>query len=129
MSDMKKRFTLYGSGFVLGILMVFFFLGGKRASCNWLPNDRILNIIRQKQINLNEEVRNQLNEIGSDSLDIYRMLENGDVDFSKSRVKNDPCRLYWIQGEGEQKQLVITVEVCDSVATVNSLKKLEATGE
>ena len=129
MSDMKKRFTLYGSGFVLGILMVFFFLGGKRASCNWLPNDRILNIIRQKQINLNEEVRNQLNEIGSDSLDIYRMLENGDVDFSKSRVKNDPCRLYWIQGEGEQKELVITVEVCDSVATVNSLKKLEATGE
>mgnify|MGYP001195538862 CR=1 FL=1 len=126
---MKKRFTLYGSGFVLGILMVFFFLGGKRASCNWLPNDRILNIIRQKQINLNEEVRNQLNEIGSDSLDIYRMLENGDVDFSKSRVKNDPCRLYWIQGEGEQKELVITVEVCDSVATVNSLKKLEATGE
>ena len=129
MSDMKKRFTLYGSGFVLGILMVFFFLGGKRASCNWLPNDRILNIIRQKQINLNEEVRSQLNEIGSDSLDIYRMLENGDVDFSKSRVKNDPCRLYWIQGEGEQKELVITVEVCDSVATVNSLKKLEATGE
>jgi len=126
---MKKRFTLYGSGFVLGILMVFFFLGGKRASCNWLPNDRILNIIRQKQINLNEEVRSQLNEIGSDSLDIYRMLENGDVDFSKSRVKNDPCRLYWIQGEGEQKELVITVEVCDSVATVNSLKKLEATGE
>ena len=129
MSDMKKRFTLYGSGFVLGILMVFFFLGGKRASCNWLPNDRILNIIRQKQINLNEEVRSQLNEIGSDSLDIYRMLENGDVDFSKSRVKNNPCRLYWIQGEGEQKELVITVEVCDSVATVNSLKKLEATGE
>jgi hypothetical protein len=129
MSDMKKRFTLYGSGFVLGILMVFFFLGGKKASCNWLPNDRILNIIRQKQINFSEEVRSNLTEIGSDSLDIYRMLENGDVDFSKSRVKNDPCRLYWIQGEGRQKQLVITVEVCDSVATVNSLKKLEAAGE
>ena len=129
MSDMKKRFTLYGSGFVIGILMVFFFLGGKKASCNWLPNDRILNIIRQKQINFSDEVRSHLIEIGSDSLDIYRMLENGDVDFSKSRVKNDPCRLYWIQGEGEQKQLVITVEVCDSVATVNSLKKLEAAGE
>lgn len=129
MSDMKKRFTLYGFGFVIGIVLVFFFLGGKRASCNWLPNDRILNIIRQKQINLSDEVKSHLAEIGSDSLDIYRMLENGDVDFSKSQVKNDPCRLYWIQGQEEQKQLVITVEVCDSVATVNTLKTLEASEE
>ena len=40
MEDMRKRFALYGIGFAMGIVMVFFFLGGKRASCNWLPNDR-----------------------------------------------------------------------------------------
>ena len=129
MSDMKKRFTLYGFGFVIGILFVFFFLGGKKASCNWLPNDRILNIIRQKEIGFSEEVNANLADTGLDSLDIYRILDHGDVDFSKSRVKNDPCRLYWIQGEGEQKRLVITVEVCDSLATVKTLKKLEAHGE
>jgi hypothetical protein len=126
MNDMKKRFALYGFGFAMGLLMVFFFLGGKNASCNWLPNDRILNIISQKQIMYSEQVKNHLREIGSDSLDIRAILENGDVDFSKSRVKNDPCRMYWIQGEGKQRPLVITVEVCDSVATVNSLKKIDA---
>jgi hypothetical protein len=129
MSEMKKRLTLYGFGFVIGILLVFFFLGGKKASCNWLPNDRILNIIRQKKIDFSEEVQTQMAAIGSDSTDIYRILKNGDVDFSKSRVKNDPCRLYWIQGEGDQKELVITVEVCDSVATVNRLKKIGAREE
>jgi hypothetical protein len=60
MEDMKTRFTLYGIGFSIGIIMVFFFLGGKKASCNWLPNDRILNIIQQKQISFSPEVKDQL---------------------------------------------------------------------
>ena len=50
MDDMKTRFTLYGFGFVIGLVLVFFFLGGKKSSCNWMPNDRILNIIAQKKI-------------------------------------------------------------------------------
>lgn len=123
MSDMKKRFTLYGFGFAMGLLIVFFFLGGKRASCNWLPNDRILNIIRQKKILFSEEVNKRLSEGTADSLDVQSMLESGDVDFSKSRVKNEPCRLYWIQGQGKQESYVITVEVCDSVATVMTLEE------
>ena len=117
---MRKRFTLYGFGFAMGLLLVFFFLGGKKASCNWLPNDRILNIIRQKKIVYSDEVYRGLSESPADSLDIRRILESGDVDFSKSRVKNEPCRLYWIQGEGQQEPYVITVEVCDSLATVLS---------
>ena len=125
MSDMKKRFTLYGFGFVIGLLIVFFFLGGKRASCNWLPNDRILNIIRQKKILYSKEVTRQLSESRADSLDIRSILESGDVDFSKSRVKNEPCRLYWIQGEGKQEPYVITVEVCDSLATVLTFTEQE----
>lgn len=125
MSDMKKRFALYGFGFAMGIAMVFFFLGGKKASCNWLPNDRILNIIKQKHIVYSEQVKDVLTETDRDSLDIRAILENGEVDFSNSRVKNEPCRLYWIQGEGEQRALVITVEVCDTIATVNSLKKID----
>ena len=125
MSDMKKRFTLYGFGFAIGLLIVFFFLGGKRASCNWLPNDRILNIIRQKKILYSEEVTRQLSESRADSLDIRSILESGDVDFSRSRVKNEPCRLYWIQGEGEQDSYVITIEVCDSLATVLTFTQQE----
>ena len=125
MSDMKKRFTYYGLGFAMGLLIVFFFLGGKKASCNWLPNDRILNIIRQKKILYSEEVTRQLSQSSADSLDIRNILESGDVDFSKSRVKNEPCRLYWIQGEGRQEPYVITVEVCDSLATVLTFKELD----
>ena len=124
MEDMRKRFTLYGIGFAMGIVMVLFFQGGKRAACNWLPNDRILNIIQRKQILYGEQISAQLQETQADSLDIRAILKNGDIDFSKSRVKNEPCRLYWIQGQGKQSSLLISVELCDSIATVNSLQRL-----
>ena len=125
MEDMRQRFTLYGIGFAMGIVMVFFFLGGKKASCNWLPNDRILNIIQKKQLLYGEEIEQNLKEAEADSLDIRAILKNGDIDFSKSRVKNDPCRLYWIQGQGKQSPLLISVELCDSIATVSSLQRLQ----
>lgn len=122
MEDMKTRFTLYGIGFAIGILIVFFFLGGKKASCNWLPNDRILNIISQKKITLSEDVKYKLESTETDSLDIMQILKRGDIDFSKSQVKNDPCRNYWIEGAVAQKKLVITVELCDSTAVVKTLE-------
>lgn len=124
MDDMRQRFTLYGIGFAMGIVMVFFFLGGKRASCNWLPNERILSIIERKQLLYGDQVEQNLITAEADSLDIRNILTNGDIDFSKSRVKNDPCRLYWIQGQGKQSSLLISVELCDSIATVKSLQRL-----
>ena len=123
MEDMKTRFTLYGIGFAIGIALVFFFLGGKKASCNWLPNDRILNIIQQKHIRYSQNVKDALLTSETDSLDIMLILTRGDIDFSKSQVKNDPCRNYWIEGINDQKDLFITVEVCDSTAVVKTLEK------
>jgi len=120
---MKTRFTLYGIGFAIGIALVFFFLGGKKASCNWLPNDRILNIIQQKHIRYSQNVKDALLTSETDSLDIMLILTRGDIDFSKSQVKNDPCRNYWIEGINDQKDLFITVEVCDSTAVVKTLEK------
>ena len=55
-----------------------------------------------------------------------KILKSGDIDFSKSQVKNDPCRNYWIEGINEQKELIITVELCDSTAVVKTLNKKEA---
>ena len=123
MEDMRTRFTLYGIGFVIGIIIVFFFLGGKKASCNWLPNDRILNIIQQKQISFSQSVKEQLRDSDTDSLDIMQILKRGDIDFSKSQVENNPCRNYWIEGTADQKNLFVTVEVCDSTAVVATLEK------
>ncbi len=122
MHDMKKRFALYGFGFFLGILLVFFFLGGKKASCNWLPNDRMLKIIRSKHINYSESINDAITTKKIDTADINNILINGDIDFSKSQTKNNPCRKYLIHGEKDKKDISITVKVCDSIATIENLK-------
>ncbi len=122
MLDLKNRLAFYGFGFTIGILLVFFFLGGKKASCNWMPNDRMLTIIRSKHIIYSDEANRVLTTSPVDSTDVYRILETGDIDFSKSNVKNDPCRNYLINGTREQQNIALRVEVCDSVATIKTIK-------
>jgi hypothetical protein len=118
MHDMKKRFALYGFGFAIGIILVFFFLGGKKASCNWMPNDRMLQIIRSKHIEYSDNLQEQIKTAVLDSSAINDILISGDIDFSKSQVKNNPCRIYLINGSKQQENITITVQVCDSVATI-----------
>ena len=120
--DMKRRFGLYGFGFAIGILLVIFILGGKDASCNWMPNARMLQIIRSKQISYSEEVQTKVNNALIDSTDIDQVLVMGDIDFSKSEVKNNPCRKYLINGNIKDQKAVLTVKVCDSIATIETVK-------
>ncbi len=123
MEDMKKRFALYGFGFAIGIVLVFFFLGGKKASCNWLPNDRMLKVIRSKEIHYAPEVSAQIITKQLDTATINTILVHGDIDFSKSQTKNNPCRKYLINGTNDLKDIQMTVEVCDSIATIASFAK------
>ncbi|MCF6296501.1 MAG: hypothetical protein L3J08_00710 [Flavobacteriaceae bacterium] len=120
--DIKKRLSLYGFGFAMGIGLVFFFLGGKNSSCNWMPNARMLQIIRSKQITYSTEVQNKINSVIIDSTDISQILIDGDIDFSKSQVKNNPCRKYLINGEIKQQEAILIVKICDSIATIETVE-------
>ena len=122
MHDMKRRFGLYGFGFAIGIALVFFFLGGKNSSCNWMPNARMLEIIRSKQISYSSDVQSKIDNSVIDSSDINSILLLGDIDFSKSQVKNNPCRNYLINGEIRNQEVIITVTICDSLATIETYK-------
>lgn len=122
MHNMKKRFAFYGFGFAMGIVLVFFFLGGKDSSCNWLPNARMLEIIRSKQITYSLEVQDKINTAIIDSIDINQILITGDIDFQKSQVKNNPCRMYFINGEIKDQKAEVTVKICDSIATIETVK-------
>ena len=120
--DMKRRFGLYGFGFAIGIVLVFFFLGGKNASCSWMPNDRMLKIIRSKQIIYSQRVQEKLNLAVVDTADINLILTDGNIDFSKSEVKNEPCRKYIINGEIVDGKAEIMVKICDSIATIETIE-------
>lgn len=119
---MKRRFGLFGFGFAIGIVLVFFFLGGKEASCSWMPNDRMLRVIRGKHIVYSPEINKGLETSKIDTIDINHFLIDGTIDFSKSQVKNNPCRKYIINAEIKEKKAEMIVKLCDSIATIESLK-------
>ncbi len=119
--DLLHRFKLYGSGFAMGIVLLIFFLNGKKSRCNWFPNERILNIIRQKNIEYTPQINELIKTKVIDSTSINFFLLNGDIDFSKSQVKNKPCRTYWIDGKVEQKKATLHVKICDSIAYIDKL--------
>lgn len=119
--NLKRRFTLFGSGFFIGILLLLFFLNGKDASCNYFPNARMLEILRNKHRLFDAEVLTLMSEQQIDSVSIAALLSEGDIDFSKSKPRQEPCRYYWIDGFVKEKAAAIYVQNCDTVVTIQKL--------
>ncbi len=119
--ELKRRFTLFGFGFFIGILLLLFFLNGKDASCNYFPNARMLEILRNKERLFDKEVIQLMNEQQIDSAALVRFLSEGDIDFSKSKPRQEPCRYYWIDGFIKEQTAAIYVENCDTLVTIQKL--------
>lgn len=119
--DLLKRFKLFGSGMTLGIVMLVFFFNGKKASCNWFPNAKALEYIRNKNIKYSPELNVQLQNKLTDSLDIQTILLEGNIDFSKSQQHQKPCQKYWIDGLAKSKKVTLHIKICDSIATLSKL--------
>jgi hypothetical protein len=115
------RVAYYLGGFVIGIIILLFFLGGKRASCDYGPTARTLKNIRTKERIISEVALAELRTHKVDTSAISNLLLNGNVLFSESKTDLDSCNIYSIEGsrhEENGKKMKITVENCENKATV-----------
>ena len=110
------RLGYYLGGFAIGLIFLAFFLSGKRASCDYGPEARVLKNIRIKPMEYSESISEQLKEYQIDSLALRGILADGDVNFKKSNTKLDSCRTYFIEGEHNDKEIYLTIANCDSIA-------------
>jgi len=117
-----KRLRFYGFGFVLGIILLMFFLNEKNAGCDYLPNARILKLIREKPLNYSNEAINSMQDLKIDSLTIKDILFKGDIDFSKSITHQKPCRYYLINGLIGKKKVALYIKNCKDAATIESVE-------
>jgi len=101
-----QRFAYYLVGLVLGIFVVAVVLTGKDTRCNYFPNSRVLNNIRNKPFNYSIEASRKLAEDWIDTVDIKNTLTYGDVDFDKSNVKYEKGKLYIIEGQTLKKDTI-----------------------
>ena len=104
------RFAYYLIGLLMGLFVVAAIFSGKDTRCNYFPNARVLNDLRNKPFVYSDKASQILNEKWVDTADIKNTLKFGDVDFDKSNFPLEKGKLYTIYGKTAKNQ-EITVEV------------------
>lgn len=117
-----QRIGYYLGGFSIGLIILAFFLNGKKTSCSYGPDARVLKNIRLKKIVYSDHIQSNLKNYNLDSVAINYILRKGNIDFSESNARQKPCGVYNVEGEFEKKEIILTVENCDSIATITHLK-------
>tara|TARA_R100001369_G_scaffold20091_4_gene37030 strand:+ start:7166 stop:7540 length:375 start_codon:yes stop_codon:yes gene_type:complete len=120
-----QRLGFFSIGLIMGIGILMFFLGGKKASCDYSPNARTLKNIRIKERLFSEEALAYFSSNNLDTSVVSIVLKNGNVDFGKSDTKRKPCKIYFITEELESGEIEIEFENCRDKAIIRSVKKVQ----
>lgn len=118
------RLGYYLGGFAIGLVILAFFLSGKRASCDYSPDARVLKNIRIKERAYSESALEKMRLYQVDTSHISTVLNNGDVDFSRSNTDLDSCKTYLVTGRSSLHNLELLFENCDSIATLQKVEIL-----
>lgn len=116
------RLGYYGLGLFFGIVILIFFLGGKKVSCDYSPNARVLKNIKTKNRNFSKSSLFFFQKNNLDTNLVSDILEHGDVDFGKSNTGAEPCSIYFITGQKESEIIELEIENCDSLATIKTAR-------
>jgi hypothetical protein len=112
------RIAYFSVGLFFGIVILLFFLSGKKTSCDYSPDARVLKNIRIKERIFTEEAFSYFENNKLDTAMVSQSLENGDVDFSRSNTDTEPCNIYLITNKVDSAILELQIENCDSTATI-----------
>jgi len=96
MSTFLNRLKVYAIGFAIGMVFVFFFFQNR--GCSWLPGNRVKNSILDRVIVIPSTESNQLKAKGISEKDIIQLLNDGDVNFKKSK-KDGSFKVYYLEKE------------------------------
>ena len=116
------RIGYYLGGFTIGIVILIFFLSGKKTSCDYGPNARVLKNIRSKHKTYTPEAEKQMKTFQLDSIFIDQTLQTGDVLFSESETSLDSCNVYLVESKKDKKTFTTSFRNCDSLVTILTIK-------
>lgn len=98
------RFAYYLIGLIMGSFFVAAVFSGKDTRCNYFPNARVLNDLRNKPFNYSDKASQVLAQKWIDTIDIKNCLKFGDVDFDRSNIAVGNGKLYVIEGKTVKNQ-------------------------
>ena len=121
-----RKLKFFAIGFIPGLLLVFFILNKKGASCSgYLPNSRVIAESLSKEaiysgaFSAEMKANNISEEFLKDSI-----MTTGNVDFDKSRAQQKPCPTYVLLYPKKNPRFEISFEKCTDKTTYQTLHKI-----
>lgn len=87
-SKFLTRLLYYLTGFGIGILMVFVLFQNR--ACNWTPQNRIKQDIKNRIIVVNEGFKADMEKRGITKSMVMKVLDKGSIDYSSSQKHEEP---------------------------------------
>jgi hypothetical protein len=119
------RVGYYLGGFSIGLIILAFFLSGKKTTCDYSPNARTIKNISNKTKHFSDEAQTAMATYRIDSTVVYDIIKYGSVDFSESDTKSEGCKSYIINNSYKEKDYSLRVKNCDSIATIETIKRVD----
>lgn len=116
------RLGYYLGGFSVGLIVLAFFLSGKKTSCDYGPNARTIKNISSKKMQYSENTKFFIMTYRLDSLKVANLIRNGEVDFEKSNTHLDSCKIYTIESQLENEEVILSVENCKDKAIIHHIR-------
>ncbi len=122
-----RKLKFFIIGLVPGLVIVFFVLNKKGASCSgYLPNSRVIAETLSKDFHYSENFKNKMETFGIDEKFLKdSIITKGKIDFDQSNSQKEPCPDYTLKYPVNQSLYEISFEKCKETATFISLKKLK----
>ena len=117
-----NRLGYYLGGLSIGLIFLAFFLNGKRVSCDYGPEARVLKNISTKNHIYSKDIISALSNNEIDSTSLKDIIRNGNVNFTESKTKLDSCKVYIIEGKHLDKDVILSIENCETTATIDFKK-------
>ena len=120
----KLKFFLIG--FLPGLLLVFFILNKKGASCSgYLPNSRVIAETLSKKIVHSPTFTQEMANLKIDSTFLKdSIITEGKIDLDKSNAQKKPCPEYTLLYPKKNAKYEVRFDKCKDNATFHSIKKL-----
>ncbi|MGC6479680.1 MAG: hypothetical protein ACON42_04795 [Flavobacteriaceae bacterium] len=108
--QLLHRIGYYLLGLSIGIVFVAFFFSGKKTSCNYGPEARVLADFAKKTYVVDSSQRIGSNVVSPKVFE--SLLNQASIDFSASETQLDSCKRYRMLSLYKQTQLSLQVENC-----------------
>ena len=116
-----KRIGYYLAGLSVGLIILSIFLKKKNTEFCYGIDCRILKNIKSKDIVYSKSIKQISGLKNLDSVSIYNILTNADVNMFKSNTKLDSCKIYFIEGSHKEKPIQLIIENCNKTATIQAV--------